>query len=153
MCSRGSRIFSTTTYSGPCEALQSYPRTWSSTASLDAVRGGLALRLRPRALARQIEQLQPDQVLARVEHAVAVVDAQPGHLLLRQQLADQAVRLGKDLRRLHAQADQVVHVEEAAVVDLLRRSAPVGQPVWLHVQELMQRIEAVRIAFRTVDRF
>ena len=41
---------------------------------LDPVRGCLAFGLRAGALACQVEQLQPDQVLARIEHTVAVVD-------------------------------------------------------------------------------
>ena len=96
--------------------------------------------------------MQPDQILPRVVHAVAVVDAQAGDLFLSEQLPDQAMRLcaktsGFSMRR----PTKIVHVEEAAIVDLLRRSAPVGEPVGLHIQQRVQGVEAVRIAFHPVD--
>ncbi len=64
---------------------------------------------------------------------------------------NQAVGCGEDLGILHAQADQVVHIEEAAVVDLLGGGAPGGQPVGLRVQQQVQAVEAVGISFDAVD--
>ncbi len=59
--------------------------------------------------------------------------------------------LGEDRGVFHAQANQVVHVEEAAVVDLLRGSAPRGQPIRLRIQQQVQAVEAVGIPFDAVD--
>ena len=105
----------------------------------------------PPTLACEIEKLQPDEVLARVEHAIAVVDAQPGHPTGREQLPDQAVGSGEDLGILHAQANQVIHIEEAPVVDLLGRGPPGCQPVGLRVEQKVQAVEAVRISFSAVE--
>ena len=59
--------------------------------------------------------------------------------------------LGEDRRVFHAQSNQVVHVEEAAVVDLLRGSTPGRQPIRLRVQQQVQAVEAVRIPFDAID--
>ena len=57
----------------------------------------------------------------------------------------------KDLRVLHADGAQAVDVEEPAVIDLLSGHAPVREAVDLLVHELVQEIEALRIAFCPVE--
>jgi hypothetical protein len=44
---------------------------------------------------------------------------------------NEAVRLGKDVRVLHADGGQLIDVEEAPVVDFLAGYAPEGDPVGL----------------------
>ena len=63
-------------------------------------------------------------------------------------LAEQLVRGSEDLRIFDAQAGELVHVEKAPIVDLVRRRAPVRQPVSLRLEQLVQRIEAVRVPIR-----
>ena len=50
----------------------------------------------------------------------------------------------EDLRVLDAKARQAVDVEEAAVVDVARGDAPIGQPVGLRFEDPVQRGEALR---------
>ena len=59
-----------------------------------------------------------------------MIDAQAVQHALAQQLEDQPVRVVEQLRQLHAQAGELVDVEEAAVVDVVggdaeMRCAPV----------------------------
>src|SRR5690242_7612588 len=82
-----------------------------------------------------IEQLQADEILPRIQHAVAVVDAHPGNHSLGKQSAQHAMRRRKDARILHAQANQVVDIEETAVVDLFARNSPVREAVYLEIEE------------------
>ena len=82
-----------------------------------------------------------------------MVDAQPGHLVGGDQRPNQAVRRREDRGILHAQAHQVVHIEEAAVVDFFGGRAPGGQPVGLRVEQHVQAVEAVGIPFDAIDVF
>ncbi len=65
--------------------------------------------------------------------------------------SNQAVRCHEDRGVLHAQPNQVVDIEESAVVDLLRGGAPGGQPVGLGVKQQVQAVEAVRVPFDAID--
>ena len=53
----------------------------------------------------------------------------------------------------HAQADQIVDVEESAVVDFLHGSTPIGQPIRLLFQKFMQQIEGVRLTRNSIEFF
>ena len=55
------------------------------------------------------------------------------------QLEREAVHLVEHHRVFHPQRGELVDVEEAPVVDLLRRDAPVGEPVRLHVEQPVER--------------
>ena len=57
----------------------------------------------------------------------------------------------KDLRQFHPDRGEIVDVEEAAVIDLLRRDAPEGKAISLIIHQLIERIEAARVARRAVD--
>ena len=83
--------------------------------------------------------LQLAEVVRRVPEAVRVVDAQAGHLSLGEQPEDEFVRRAEDLGLLDADRRQVVDVEEAAVVDLLRRDAPEGRAVGLRVEQIVEQ--------------
>jgi hypothetical protein len=69
-----------------------------------------------------------------------VVDAQAVHLAGRGQVERERLRGLEHVVALHAHGRQVVDVEEAPVVDLVGRHAPVGQAVGLRLDERMQRI-------------
>ena len=70
----------------------------------------------------------------------------PSTLPSAQQPQDQLVRGGEDLRLLHAQGGQFVDVEEAAVVDLVGGDPPVRQAIGLLVEQVVEQVEAVRVA-------
>ena len=79
-----------------------------------------------------------------------MVDAKAGDLSLGQEPQDQAVRLLKDVGPLHADGRQLVDVEKPAIVDLVRGHAPIGEPVGLVLQQLVQQIEAPRVPLHAV---
>ena len=58
---------------------------------------------------------------------------------------NQCVNAFECLRVLHAQADQLVDVEEAAPVDLVIRDAPPRQTIMLTPKQLVQALPAIRI--------
>src|SRR5690348_7870321 len=58
---------------------------------------------------------------------------------------------GEDLRVLHAQANQVVNVEEAAIVDLFAGDAPVSEPIHLKLKQKVEQVEAAWITRCAVD--
>ena len=65
-----------------------------------------------------------------------------------EQRLEQLVDRREHVAVLDAQAGQRVDVEEPAVVDLVRRGPPVRQPVRLLLEQLVQLIEARRLARR-----
>ena len=95
--------------------------------------------------------LEPPEVFDGRVEPVGVVDAQAGDLALAHEAQDELMRGVEDLRHLHPQRGEVVHVEEAAVVDLVARHAPVGEPVRLGGQEPVEEVEARGISFRPVQ--
>ena len=88
------------------------------------------------------EVLQHREVARRVEQAVGVVDADRVTLPSRISDREQLVRRLEDLRVLDAQAGERVDVEEAPVVDLVRRRAPVREAVGLRLEQLVEPVEA-----------
>ena len=80
-----------------------------------------------------------------------MIDAQPGDRPGPNQLEQEPVRFLEDLRQLHPNRGQIVDIEKAAVIDLLRRHAPEREPIRLIVEQRVERIEAARIARRAVD--
>src|SRR5262249_55586541 len=68
--------------------------------------------------------LQMAKVLFRIVESVNMVDAQAGNVAFFYQAEDQCVNRGEDFGLLDANGGQFVDVEEAAVVDLVRRHAP-----------------------------
>ncbi len=122
-----------------------------SDFNLDSVRSHWLNGSLARALAGHMEQLKPDQILSRVEHPVAMVDAQPRHLVFRQQPSYQAMCFDEDLGVFHSQSHQIVHIEEAPIVDFLCRYSPKRQPVRLSFQQRMQPVKTPRIVFNSVN--
>src|SRR6185437_10992168 len=99
----------------------------------------------------RVKQLQADEILPRIEHAVAVIDTNTRNHSLGQQAAEHAMSSSEDARVFHAQADQIVDIEEAAVIDLFAGNAPVRKPVHLEFQQQMQKVEAMRLVGVSVD--
>jgi hypothetical protein len=54
-------------------------------------------------------------------------------------------------RVFHAQRRQLVHVEEPPVIDLLGCDTPVGEPVRLLVEQLVEAIEGSRLVRRAIE--
>ncbi len=94
--------------------------------------------------------LQPAEIFGRIVQAVGVVDPQPLHVSLVHQLQDQAVRLVEDVDVLHADRGQLVDVEEPPIIDLVAGDPPIGQPIRLLGQKLVEQVEALRLAPRAV---
>ena len=56
------------------------------------------------------------------------------------------MRRVENLRQFHPDGGEIVDVEEAPVVDFLRRDPPEGEAIGLIVQQRIERIETARIA-------
>ena len=67
-----------------------------------------------------------------------MIDPKSVHPAPASPVQHQRVGLREDLGVLHVKRDEIVHVEEAAVVDLPGRAAPVRQPVHLRVEQPAQ---------------
>ena len=57
----------------------------------------------------------------------------------------------EDTRELHANGREIVHVEEASIVDLLDGYAPRRQPIALAREHAVERIEARRQLSESVE--
>ena len=125
--------------SGPSTSFQSRP--WEPESASKALR----------AQARREVLLEPPEVRGWIVKAVGVVDAQPVQLPLGQQPEDQAMGGFEDVLTLHAEGGQVVDVEEPPVVDLVGGHTPVGQAVALVLQQVVQEVEAPRVARLAVE--
>ena len=97
------------------------------------------------------ELLQHREVQCRIEEPVGMIDAHGLDAPALDQLFQERVRRGKHLRVFDPQAGQLIHVEESAVVDLVRRRAPVRQAVGLRLEELVQDVEALRTSDLAID--
>jgi hypothetical protein len=79
-----------------------------------------------------------------------MVDADRLHPPVAQQPGEQPVRRVEDFAIFDPQAGQRVDVEEPPVVDLVRCRPPIRQAVGLLLEQIVQRVEAPRIAGRPV---
>jgi hypothetical protein len=68
-----------------------------------------------------------------------------------QKLQDQRVSVGENLGIFGANRHQVRTIEKTPIVDLLPRDFPVGERIGLLGEQVIQQVEASRIAFLTVD--
>jgi hypothetical protein len=80
-----------------------------------------------------------------------VVDPEAVDEVLVHEPEDELVGLLEDVRQLHPQARQGVHLEEAAVVDVARRHPPIGRAIGLPFQEAVQGVEALGLAGGAVE--
>ena len=83
---------------------------------------------------------------ARVGQAVNVIDAQPVHQALFNQLEYFAVGGIEDPGALNAQTREFVDIKEAAPVDVVGGSAPAGQSVGLTLEQLVQAGKTLGVA-------
>ena len=86
--------------------------------------------------------LEPPKVLRRVIQSVGMIDPQPIQLALGQKPEHQTVGRLENVLAFHAEGGEVVDVKEPPVVDLIGSDPPVGQPVALVLQEVVQEVEA-----------
>ena len=79
------------------------------------------------------------EITGGIGQAIGVVDPQGVDHPHAQQIQDELVGAGENLRVLHADRGEGADVEEAPIVGLLVADLPVGQPVVLAVDEHMHR--------------
>ncbi len=101
-----------------------------------------------RAAARLVQALE---IFLRIVEPVGVVDAQRLHRAFAHQAHGEAVGRVEDALVLLAERRQFVDVEEAPVVDLVLRHAPVGELVGLRLEKLVQRVEGGGLAGLSVE--
>ncbi len=87
---------------------------------------------------------QHGEITLGVAQAVHMVDAQSVDRAVPDQLDNELVGGGEDVRGLHPYADQGLDAEESAVVELVAGDAPVGQPVVLSPQQLIEAVDDPR---------
>ena len=80
-----------------------------------------------------------------------MIDAKAGGGAASNQLEHETVDFLEHRRIFHAQRRELVDVEEAAVVDLFGRDAPVREPVRLGVEQRIETIERSRLAGDAVE--
>ncbi len=71
----------------------------------------------------------------------------PSEQTVLEQLEDLAVHGLGHLAALDPQADQFADVEETAPVDVVRRGAPTGQAVVLRLEQAVQALASLLVAF------
>ncbi len=78
--------------------------------------------------------LQLLEILRGIVEAVGMIDAQAIELAVAEQFQHQSMRGLEHRLVLHAKRGEIVDVEEAAVVDVIRRHSPVGEAIALALQ-------------------
>ena len=96
-------------------------------------------------------RLQRPNIILRIGEAVDMVDPQPLDPVGPHQFEDERMGPFENGGLLDAHPRQRVDVEEAAVVDVARRDAPVRQPVALQLEDAVERVEAFRDALGAVN--
>ena len=61
------------------------------------------------------------------------------------------MRRVEHFRQFHSDRRQIVHVEESAIINFLRRDPPERESIRLGVEQFVELVEAARIARATVD--
>ena len=82
--------------------------------------------------------LQALEVRCGIEQPVGMIDAQCVHHAGRHQFEHQFMSRLECQLVLHPHGSQVIDVEKTAIVDFVRCDAPVGEPVGLGLQQLVQ---------------
>ena len=80
-----------------------------------------------------------------------MVDAQPVYFAGRDEFKDETVRGRKHQVVFLPQPGQIVHIKEAPVVDVIRGGAPLCQTERLGLDQFMQALKALGIAFGSVE--
>src|SRR2546429_9294106 len=98
-----------------------------------------------RSLRRELFEALPQRAAVGcwVRQPIDMVDAHAVNNAIGVKPENQCVNAFECLRVLHAQADQLVDVEEAAPVDLVIRDAPPRQTVMLTPKQLVQALPAI----------
>ncbi len=93
----------------------------------------------------------PLAVGSRVGKTIDVIDPQAVHLTPLDPLEDALVCELEEILPIHPEPGELVDVEEAAVVDLVRCDAPVGEAVVLRFEQSVERLEAPPVPRAPVD--
>ena len=75
-----------------------------------------------------------------------MVDPQPGHVVVGDQLQHPRVGCLEHAAVLHPERAEVVHVEEATVIDFVEGGLPVREAVGLLLEQFMKSIECRRLS-------
>src|SRR5271166_1222995 len=75
-----------------------------------------------------------------------MVDPQALHVAALDQIEHQPMRLLEQLGQFHAQAGELIYIEESPVIDLFGSDPPISNPICLNFEQLMQPLEARRVA-------
>ena len=94
----------------------------------------------------EARRLEVKEVLHRVEQTIWVVDAQASHLPCTEQSEHDGVHGPEDLGLFDANRRQLVDIEEASIVDLIRRHPPIAKTIRLMCQERLELVKAMRVA-------
>jgi len=95
--------------------------------------------LRFRSLRLQQQPPQPLKILCGVAQPIDMIEPQSLQLVFLDQLSHQAVDGLESAGIFDAQSSKRVDVKKSPVVDIARRQSPVGQPVVLALQQVVQR--------------
>ena len=87
-----------------------------------------------------------------IEQAVGMVHSNPGYQAFLDEFKWNAVNGSEHIGVFHPDGGQVVDVEKTAVVDFVGRDPPKTQAIGLIVEQALQIVETVGIAFGAVDR-
>src|SRR5579864_792396 len=93
------------------------------------------------------------EILGGIVEAVGMVYAKSIKFSLGDKVQDELVGLVKDVFVLGTESGEIVDIEEAAVVDVIRGRAPLGEAVGLGLDQFMQRVEAAGIVGCSVNGF
>jgi len=90
--------------------------------------------------------LQALAIAPRIEQPVDVIDAQAVEPALRDERQHAVMGAREEFRQLHADAGEIVDVEEPAIVDLVRGGPPIGRAPGLRLEKRMEAAPARRLA-------
>src|ERR1700722_11796174 len=74
-----------------------------------------------------------------------MIDPQALHVSALDQAEHQSMRLFEQLWQFNAQTGQLIDIEKPSVIDLLCGDPPIGDPICLRFEELVQPLEARRV--------
>ncbi len=99
-------------------------------------RTGGGAPLRPERLRHS--PLQFFEVFVRQIKTVRMIDPQARDRASRDQVEEQPMRFVKNLRQFHPNSREIIDIEEAPVIDFLRRHPPKSEAIGLVAQERIQ---------------
>ena len=91
------------------------------------------------------------QIAGRIKQSIQVIESQPDDFPFANQTQDEFVGGREEGRLLHAHADQVIDIEEASVIDLVRGGSPIREAIGKGLQQLVKAVKSARLARLAID--